>query len=135
MSKERARVRFLFQGSLEIFSHTFCSKVFNRCVAENFPASLVDRYATFRQGPEGRLKFSGQGPADFFQSRSARNFSIKIRLQIFKQGLMHFSRTPARRRGRCGFMFQSRSDYFFSVRVCSKVFNQRVVENFQVKSD
>ena len=125
---------FYFSVHLKFF-HTNSAQKFSINVWQKiFRHGPVDRYATFKQGPEGRLKFSGQGPANFFQSGSARNFSIRIRLQIFRQGLMHFSRTPACRRGTCGFMFQSRSGYFFSGRVCSKVFNQSVVGNFPVRS-
>ena len=66
-------VNFLFQGSLEIFHAGSTQKFSIKMWLKIFRHGLVDRYATFKQGPEGRLKFSGQSPANFFQSRSARN--------------------------------------------------------------
>jgi hypothetical protein len=116
---------------------------FRKKSAENFSIKvrlkifwygLIDRYATSRQGLRGRLKFSRQGLMYFFQARSARNFSSKVRLKIFRQGLMHFPPLLPRRRCTNGRTFESRSGYFISGKVCSKVFNQSLVEIFRARS-
>jgi len=96
---------------------------------------LVDRYAAFKQGLRGRLKFFRQGPIKIFHAESAEKILIKVRLKIFRQGLMQFSRTSTRRSGTHARTFQSRSVYFFSCKVCSKLFNQGPVENFHAGSD
>jgi len=128
-------VKFLFHDPLEIFPAKSAQKCSIKVRLKIFRQGLIDRHASFKQGLMGRLKFSGQGSIYFFQPESAWNFSIKVRLKIFRQGLMHFSRTSARRRGTYGRTFQSRSGSFFSDKVCSKVFNQSPVENFQERFD
>jgi hypothetical protein len=99
-----------------------------------FVQGLVDRYATSRQGPGGRLNIFEQGPIKIFHAESAEKISIKVRLKIFRQGLMHFSCPSPRRSGTRGRTFQARSDYFFSTRVCSIFFNQGLLENFHARS-
>lgn len=112
-------MRFIWQDCL-------LKKVAPKCCQNCITVSGI-----FNQSP---VENSGQGPVNFFQARSAQNFSFKVRLKIFRQGLMQFSRVSTRRSDTHARTFQSRSDYFFSCKVCLKLFNQGLLEKFHARS-
>ena len=74
---------FLLMGSCEKFLARSAQK-FSIKVWLNFSGqSLVDRYATFKQGPKGRLKFSGQDPVKFFSVTVCPEFFNQCPVEIF----------------------------------------------------
>jgi hypothetical protein len=79
------------QGPVKILRAGAAQKFSIKVWLKIFWLGLVDRYATFKQGLEGRLKFSRQVPVSFFV-KVCPDFFNQGSVENFHAGSGHFLR-------------------------------------------